>query len=92
MKKNIDDRVLLEAYLFLDNNGTVRSIAKILNVSKSTIHYDLAYRLKKINYSLYKEVDKLLKFNLAERHIRGGQATKNKYKKSQQISAKMLQK
>ena len=51
-------------------------------VSKSTIHYDLTIRLKKINKSLYKKVNKILKYNLSQRHIRGGESTKNKYKTS----------
>lgn len=79
MKKSIENRVLLEAKEILESRGTVRSIAKIYNVSKSTVHYDLSLRLKKINYSLYKKVNEVLKFNLSERHLRGGEATKRKY-------------
>ena len=90
MKKDIDSRVLLEAQLILESKGTVRSVAKLQNISKSTVHYDLSYRLKKINLTLYKKVNNLLKFNLSERHIRGGQATKNKYIKCNKKMYKII--
>lgn len=81
MRVNIDERVYAEAEFLLKDKGTVRSLAKHFGVSKSTVHFDLSKRLKKLNYSLFKKVDKILKFNLSERHLRGGIATKNKYKK-----------
>ena len=80
MKGNIEERVYKEAMYILEEKGTVRSIASKFNVSKSTVHFDLSKRLKKLNLSLFLKVDSLLKFNLSERHIRGGEATKNKYK------------
>lgn len=80
MKGNIEERVYKEAMFILEKRGTVRSIASEFNVSKSTVHFDLSKRLKKLNLSLFLEVDNLLKLNLSERHIRGGEATKNKYK------------
>lgn len=79
MNSIIEDRVLSEADCILKEKLTVRQMAKIFNVSKSTIHYDLSCRLKKLNNSLFLKVDKVLKFNLSVRHIRGGEATKNKY-------------
>lgn len=81
MVKDVENRVYLEADYILKNKSTVRSMSKVFNVSKSTIHYDLSIRLKKINYSLFVKVDKILKFNLSQRHLRGGLATKQKYKK-----------
>ncbi len=81
MRTNIDERVFAEAEVLLKDKGTVRSLAKQFKVSKSTVHFDLSKRLKKLNYSLFEKVDKILKFNLSERHLRGGIATKNKYKK-----------
>ncbi len=81
MKQDIEIRVLEEAEYILKEKLTVRAVAKIFNISKSTVHYDLSYRLKKINKLLYDKVNKLLKFNLSVRHIRGGQATKLRYKK-----------
>lgn len=77
---NIDVRVKQEALFILNKKTTIRETAKAFNVSKSTVHFDLTTRLKKLNFKLYKKVAKLLDFNLSLRHIRGGIATKNKYK------------
>ena len=81
MKNNIENRVYLEAKYIIKNKSTVRAMVKVFGMSKSTIHYDLSVRLKRLNFSLYKKVDKVLKYNLSQRHIRGGNATKIKYKK-----------
>jgi len=81
MKNNIENRVYLEAEFILKNKCTIRSMTSVFNVSKSTIHFDLSKRLKRYNYSLFLKVDKILKFNLSQRHIRGGKSTKNKYLK-----------
>ena len=62
------------------NNTTVRAAAKQFGVSKSTVHKDLTERLEKINPALYQQVRQLLDRNKAERHIRGGMATRRKYK------------
>ncbi len=80
MKLSITSRVFAEADFILKNNGTVRSVAKYFGVSKSTVHNDLSKKLRTLNPSIYQKVNKLLKFNLSERHIRGGEATKRKYK------------
>ncbi|MGN0798476.1 MAG: sporulation transcriptional regulator SpoIIID [Christensenellales bacterium] len=80
MEMSITSRVFAEADFILKSNGTVRSVAKCFGVSKSTVHNDLSKKLKRLNNSLYEKVNILLKFNLAERHIRGGEATKKKYK------------
>ena len=61
-------------------NTTVRAAAKQFGVSKSTVHKDLTERLEKINPALYQQVRQLLDRNKAERHIRGGMATRRKYK------------
>ncbi len=79
MKVFIQERVLAEACEILEKKSTVRQIAKLFNVSKSTVHFDLSRRLKKINLDLFKKVSVLLNYNLSQRHIRGGIATKNKY-------------
>ncbi len=79
MNKDIEDRVYSEASYILKEKTTVRQMAKVFNLSKSTIHYDLSYRLKKLNNALFLQVDEVLKFNLSVRHIRGGEATKIKY-------------
>lgn len=69
----------LAEYL-LANNATVRTAAKQFGVSKSTVHKDLTERLEKIDPALYQQVRQLLDRNKAERHIRGGMATRRKYK------------
>ena len=78
--KDIQMRILAEAEYIVETSSTVRSTANHFNISKSTVHKDVTERLKEIDKQLYKEVRKVLNINLAERHIRGGEATKNKYK------------
>ena len=79
MNKNIIKRVLEEANYMIKTGITVREMALIFNVSKSTVHKDLHERLLDIDNSLYLEVDKILKYHTDVRHIRGGQSTKRKY-------------
>jgi len=67
------------AEYLVDNNSTIRATAQKFGISKSTIHKDITERLEKINPSLYKATKQVLDQNKAERHIRGGAATKNKY-------------
>ena len=81
MKKDIELRVFGEAEFMLRNKCTVREMSRYFYVSKSTIHNDLSKRLKTLNYALYMQVDKILKFNFEVKHIRGGKATKQKYLK-----------
>ncbi len=78
---SIEKRVILLAQYIIDSKDTVRGAAKKYGVSKSTVHKDVSERLKEISPSLYDEVRKVLDENKAERHIRGGMATKLKYKK-----------
>ena len=70
-----------------ENNATVRATAAVFNISKSTVHKDVSERLLKLNPALSKSVQKVLDENKAERHIRGGQATKEKYLKLHQSKA-----
>lgn len=79
MHTNIEQRACDLAEYIIDNKATVRAAAKQFGISKSTVHKDLTERLKTINPALYSEVRKLLDINKAERHIRGGMATKRKY-------------
>ena len=81
MSKRIEERVIQVAHYIIDSKDTVRGSAKKFGVSKSTIHKDVSQRLEKINKALYTEVRKILNENKAERHIRGGLATKKKYEK-----------
>lgn len=64
----------------IDNKATVRNAAKVFGISKSTVHQDITSRLKKTNPSMYEEVRLVLEENKKERHIRGGMATKEKYR------------
>ena len=70
------------ATYLIENNSTVRKVAKQFGISKSTVHKDITENLKSINPTLYKQVKEILKKNKNERHIRGGEATKQKYLKS----------
>lgn len=70
--------IILGEYL-IEHQATVRSCAKVYGVSKSTVHKDVTQVLKTVNKWLYKEVQKVLQKNKQERHLRGGEATKNKY-------------
>ena len=80
MKDYIEDRVIEIAHYIIDNNATVRSTAKVFNVSKSTVHKDVHERLLRINRELYGRCSNVLEKNKAERHIRGGLATREKYR------------
>lgn len=75
----INERVLSEAQVIMKTGYTIREIAKIFHVSKSTVHKDLHERLLKIDKNKYKDVDNILKFHTDIRHIRGGESTKRKY-------------
>lgn len=79
MKAYIEERAIEIGTYIIDSNATVRQTAKKFGVSKSTVHKDVSDRLIYINPSLAKEVRKVLDLNKAERHIRGGMATKEKY-------------
>ena len=72
-------RVLYQARVMLENKLTVREVAKIIGLSKSTIHKDLTEKLKLIDADLYEEISELLEYNKNILHIRGGQKTKEKY-------------
>lgn len=79
MKGYIEQRVLELADYIIENKSTVRAAAKKFGISKSTVHKDVTERLEMINPELANEVKAVLMENKAERHIRGGQATKAKY-------------
>ena len=76
---SIEDRAIDLAHYIIDSKDTVRGAAKKFGISKSTVHKDVSERLKKINPKLAKDVREILDENKAERHIRGGMATKLKY-------------
>ena len=76
---SIEERAIELAHYIIDSKDTVRGAAKKFGISKSTVHKDVSERLKKINPILAKQVRIILDENKAERHIRGGMATKLKY-------------
>jgi putative DeoR family transcriptional regulator (stage III sporulation protein D) len=81
MRREIQIRVVDAAEYIVATGATVRACAKHFCVSKSTIHKDMRARLPDIDPDLARQVDKVLGINLAERHIRGGMATRTKYAK-----------
>ena len=83
-KDYIEERVLELAQYIIDTNSTVRAAAKKFRVSKSTVHKDVTERLLEINPGLAGEVKEVLENNKAERHLRGGMATREKYKSARE--------
>ena len=90
MKDYIMERALSAAEYTLDNHSTVRETAKVLKVSKSTVHEDLTERLPKIDPQMASEVRGVLMVNKAERHIRGGEATKLLYRRLKDAESKKM--
>lgn len=84
MKDYISNRAILLAEYIIENKATVRKTAKQFHISKSTVHKDVAERLWVIDKPLARKVHVILSENKADRHIRGGMATKEKYEKMQQ--------
>ena len=79
MKGNMEQRACDEAVYIIESRGTVRDAARKFGISKSTVHKDLSERLPKFNAALYTQVKAVLEVNKAQRHIRGGMATRQKY-------------
>lgn len=79
MKGNPEERAILLAEYIVAHGATVRAAAAVYGVSKSTVHKDLKTRLRHQNPALFFEAQKVLARNKAERHLRGGAATKAKY-------------
>ena len=84
VREDVRLRVMQAAEHILESGDTVRACAAKFGVSKTTIHKDMRKRLPKIDAQMYWEVDKILQKNLQERHIRGGAATKEKYKRARE--------
>ncbi len=80
MKGIVEERAVELGRYIIERKSTVRSTAQKFGVSKSTVHKDVSERLKYVNPQLYSQVKKILEINKSERHIRGGMATKRKYK------------
>ena len=82
MKGNMEQRACDEAVYIIECRGTVRDAARKFGISKSTVHKDISQPLPLFNRSLYLQVKAVLEENKAQRHIRGGLATRRKYKGS----------
>ncbi|MDQ0285052.1 MULTISPECIES: sporulation transcriptional regulator SpoIIID [Desulfofundulus] len=82
MQEYIQKRVLDICAYILETRATVRQAAQVFQVSKSTVHKDMTERLPSLNKKLAREVRAILEQNKAERHLRGGEATRKKYKEA----------
>jgi len=80
MQEYIQKRVLDICSYILETQATVRQAAQVYQVSKSTVHKDMTERLPSLNKQLAQEIKAILEYNKAERHLRGGEATRRKYK------------
>ena len=89
ISSNKERCVLLAMYL-IENKTTVRATAKKFGISKSTVHKDITQNLKKNNSTLYEQVQQILEQNKDERHLRGGEATKQKYLQQKYLQQKHL--
>ena len=85
-----EERTIALAHYMVDSGATVRQAAARFGVSKSTVHKDITTRLKRQNAVLYAEVQAVLLRNKSERHIRGGNATRDKYREEAQKGGQLL--
>ena len=81
---SIEERCVILARYLIDNKSTVRAVAKEFGVSKSTVHKDVTQVLRTVDTGLYRRVKEILEINKSERHIRGGEATRQKYSRLNQ--------
>ena len=80
LKGNMEERAERLAQYIIENRTTVRAVAQKFGISKSTVHKDISERLPQFNRALYLQVKEVLDVNKAQRHIRGGIATRKKYR------------
>ena len=88
MKETLEDRAVRLGEYIIEHQCTVRDTAAVFGISKSTVHKDVTSTLSKMNAGLYKEVRAILDTNKEERHLRGGEATKQKYEMLKGLKAK----
>ena len=84
MKAYIKERTLQVAEHIAQTEDTVRKTAEIYHLSKSTVHNDVSTRLKKLDVDMFEEVQKVMQKNFAEKHIRGGMSTKEKFEREEE--------
>ena len=82
MRENMEQRARDLAVYIIEHQTTIRATARHFGISKSTVHKDLTERLERVNHGLYVQVKQVLEINKAERHIRGGMATREKYRRA----------
>ena len=87
MKGILEERAIRLGEYIIERRSTVRDAAAVFGVSKSTVHKDVTTLLPKLNAGLYKEVRAILDVNKEERHLRGGEATRQKYKRMKQTNS-----
>ena len=80
MKTVVEERAIELGEYIVEHNATVRAAAKEFGISKSTVHMDVSDRLKNVDPTLYLQVRQVLDINKEQRHIRGGNATREKYR------------
>ena len=85
LKGIVEERAVELGEYIIENRATVRSAAKKFGISKSTVHMDVSQRLQKVNPGLYTQVRQVLDINKSQRHIRGGIATRNKYRNKNSV-------
>ena len=83
----VEDRSVQLAKHIIASGDTVRKTAKLFGISKSTVHKDVTERLERVNHALYLQVKKVLDQNKSERHIRGGIATREKFRRQRNMEA-----
>ena len=86
MADTIEERACELAVYMIETGATVRTAAHHFGISKSTVHKDISQRLPQYNNLLYQQVRQILDVNKAQRHIRGGMATKEKYRRNQKLT------
>lgn len=80
MNRDISARVIKEAEYILDCECTVREAAAYFGISKSTLHSDISVKLKNLDLELYKKIHRIMDYHFGIRHIRGGEATRKRFK------------
>ena len=91
MKGILEERAVRLGEYITEHHSTVRDAASIFGVSKSTVHKDITTLLPKLNAELYREVRAVLDINKEERHLRGGEATKQKYELLKELKSRKRQ-
>ncbi len=88
MREIVQDRAVTLGEYIIKTGATVRAAARVFKISKSTVHKDISFRLRRIDPALYRQVKQVMEKNKSERHIRGGNATKIKYELFRELKKK----